>query len=109
MVNATEAAVEAEKAVGAIGVYACKHGSSTYEIAFPEGDVYCCRFSTDDCKDNEEDPDSPEYEEWYALDFKIVEIVKDGPNRDPRFEYIVLSRKHMPSAVTCDGEVVYQA
>ena len=93
MVNATEAAVEAEKAVGAIGVYACKHDSSTYEIAFPEGDVYCCRFSTDDCKDNEEDPDSPEYEEWYALDFKIVEIVKDGPNRDPRFEYIVLSRK----------------
>lgn len=66
-------------------------------------------FSTDDCKDNEEDPDSPECEEWYALDFKIVEIVKDGPNRDPRFEYIVLSRKHMPSAVTCDGEVVYQA
>lgn len=109
MVNATEAAVEAEKAVGAIGVCACKHDSSTYEIAFPEGDVYCCRFSTDDCKDNEEDPDSPEYEEWYALDFKIVEIVKDGPNRDPRFEYIVLSRKHMPSAVTCDGEVVYQA
>lgn len=109
MVNATEAAVEAEKAVGAIGVYACKHDSSTYEIAFPEGDVCCCRFSTDDCKDNEEDPDSPEYEEWYALDFKIVEIVKDGPNRDPRFEYIVLSRKHMPSAVTCDGEVVYQA
>lgn len=109
MVNATEAAVEAEKAVGAIGVYACKHDSSTYEIAFPEGDVYCCRFSTDDCKDNEEDPDSPEYEEWYALDFKIVEIVKDGPNRDPRFEYIVLSRKHMSSAVTCDGEVVYQA
>ncbi len=54
MVNATEAAVEAEKAVGAIGVYACKHDSSTYEIAFPEGDVYCCRFSTDDCKDNEE-------------------------------------------------------
>lgn len=109
MVNATEAAAEAEKAVGAISVYACKHDSSTYEIAFPEGDVYCCRFSTDDYKDNEEDPDSPEYEEWYALDFKIVEIVKDGPNRDPRFEYIVLSRKHMPSAVTCDGEVIYQA
>lgn len=37
MVNATEAAAEAEKAVDAIGVYACKHDSSTYEIAFPEG------------------------------------------------------------------------
>lgn len=109
MVNATEAAAEAEKAVDAIGVYARKHDSSTYEIAFPEGGVYRCRFSTDDYEDNEEDPDSPEYEEWYALDFKIVEIVKDGPNRDPRFEYIVLSRKHMPSAVTCDGEVVCQA
>ena len=109
MVNATEAAAEAEKAVDAIGVYACKHDSSTYEIAFPEGGVYRCRFSTDDYEDNEEDPDSPEYEEWYALDFKIVEIVKDGPNRDPRFEYIVLSRKHMPSAVTRDGEVVCQA
>lgn len=109
MVNATEAAAEAEKAVGAIGAYACKHDSSTYEIAFPEGDEYRCRFSTDDYEDNEEEPDSPEYEEWYALDFRIVEIVKDGPNRDPRFEYIVLSRKHMPSAVTCDGEVVYQA
>ena len=109
MVNTTEAVAEAEKAVDAIGVYACKHDSSTYEIAFPEGGVYRCRFSTDDYEDNEEDPDSPEYEEWYALDFKIVEIVKDGPNRDPRFEYIVLSRKHMPSAVTCDGEVVCQA
>lgn len=109
MVNATEAAAEAEKAVDAIGVYACEHDSSTYEIAFTEGDVYRCRFSADDYEGNEEDPDSPEYEEWYALDFKIVEIVKDGPNRDPRFEYIVLSRKHMSSAVTCDGEVVYQA
>lgn len=49
--------------------------------------MYRCRFSTDDYEDNEEDSDSPEYEEWYALDFKIVEIVKDGPNRDPRFEY----------------------
>lgn len=37
MVNATEAAAEAEKAVGAIGAYVCKHDSSTYEIAFPPG------------------------------------------------------------------------
>ena len=44
MVNATKAAAEAEKAVSAIGVHTCKHDSSTYEIAFPEGNVYCCRF-----------------------------------------------------------------
>lgn len=109
MVDETEVAAKAEKAVGAIGVYVCRHGSSTYEIAFPEGDAYRCRFSTDDYEDNEEELNSPEYEEWYALDFKIIEVEKDGPNRDPRFEYIVLSRKHMPSVIICDGEVVYRA
>lgn len=75
----------------------------------PGGDVYRCRFSTDDYENNEEEPYSPKHEEWYTLDFKIVEVAKDGPNMVPRFEYIVLSRKHMPFAVTCDSEVVYRA
>lgn len=100
---------EKDKIIKSIGIYASKHIASTYEISFSEGDSYRCRYSTDDYEDNDEDIDSPEYEEWYAIDFKVLETIQDGPNKDPRFEYITISRKRMPSLVTCEGEVVYRA
>ncbi len=100
---------EKDEAIKSIGIYASRHVASTYEISFTEGDSYRCRYSTDDYEDNDEEIGSPEYEEWYAIDFKVIEIVREGPNKDPRFEYITISRKRMPQLVTCDGEVVYQA
>lgn len=100
---------EKDEAIKSIGIYASKHVPSEFEISFTEGDSYRCRYSTDDYEDNGEEVDSAEYEEWYAIDFKVFEIVHAGPNKDPRFEYITISRKRMPSLVTCEGEVVYQA
>ncbi len=100
---------EIEKSIGAIEHHCLNHNGAVYELAFPEGDTYRCKFDNGEYEDNEEEVGSPSYEEWYVLDFKVVEIVKDGPNKDPRFEYVTVSRKHMPSLVECCGEVVYRA
>ena len=99
---------EKDEVIRSIGIYASRHVASAYEISFEEGDSYRCRYSTDDYEDNDEELDSPGYEEWYAIDFKVVETVHAGPNKDPRFEYITISRKRMPSLVACDGEIVFQ-
>ena len=98
-----------DEIIKSIGIYASRHIASAYEISFAEGDTYRCRYSTDDYEDNDEELDSPEYEEWYAIDFKVIEIVHAGPNKDPRFDFITISRKRMPSLVRCDDEVVYHA
>lgn len=100
---------ENDEVVKTIGIYAGNHTASTYEITFPDGDSYRCRYSTDDYEDNDEEPGSPNYEEWYVVDFKVIKVIREGPNKDPRFDYITISRRRMPSLVTCDGEVVYQA
>ena len=100
--------VEYENAIKDIANYAARHVASTYEVTFPEGDCYRCRFSNSEYDDNGEELDSPEYEEWYVVDFKVAEIMEEGPNKDPRYEYITISRKRMPSLVKCDDEVVYQ-
>ena len=73
--------VEYENAVKDIANYAARHVASIYEVAFPEGDCYRCRFSNSEYDDNDEELDSPGYEEWYVVDFKVVEIVEEGPIR----------------------------
>lgn len=96
--------------VGDIESYLYNHDwESTYEITFPEGDVYRCVWENGEYVDNDEELDSPEYEEWYELDFRVLEVVKEGPNKDPRYDYVMVSRKRMPSLVTCGGKVVYRA
>lgn len=99
-----------EERVKDIEGYLCDHDwGSAYEITFPEGDVYRCVWENSEYVDNDEELDSPEYEEWYELDFRVLEVVKEGPNKDPRYDYVMVSRKRMPSLVTCGGEVVFRA
>lgn len=100
---------EYEEIIKNIASYCARHLGATYEVGFSDGDSYLCKFANSEYEDNDEELDSPAYEEWYVVDFKVVDILKDGPNRDPRFEYITVSRKRMPSFVTREGEVVYQA
>lgn len=99
-----------EERVKDIEGYLCDHDwGNTYEITFPEGDVYRCVWENSEYVGNDEELDSPEYEEWYELDFRVLEVVKEGPNKDPRYDYVMVSRKRMPSLVTCGGEVVFRA
>jgi len=98
-----------EESVKEIANYCARDLESTYQVIFPEGDLYRCRFENGEYVDNDEELDSPAYEEWYVVDFEVIETVRDGPNRDPRYGFVTISHRRMPSLVTCDGEVVYQA
>ena len=88
--------------------YCARNRKASYEVTFPEGDCYRCRFENSEYTVNDEDLNSPEYEEWYSVDFEVLEILVEGPNKDPRFDFITISYKRMPSLVTCEGEIVYQ-
>lgn len=101
--------VKSEEIITNIANYCARHLKSSYEAAFPEGDLYRCRFENSEYDDNDEELDSPEYEEWYIVDFEVLETLREGPNKNPRFGFITISRKRMPSLVTCEGEVVYKA
>ncbi len=98
-----------DETIKGIATYVCDNPNGTYEISFPEGDRYICLFSTDDYEDNDEEPDSPGYEEWYTLDFKVAEVATPGPNKDPEYGFISISRKRMPSLIVRGDEVVYRA
>lgn len=98
-----------EESVKNIANVCARYPKATYEVAFPEGDLYRCRFENGEYDDNDEELDSPAYKEWYVVDFEVLEILKDGPSKDPRFNFITISCKHMPSLVTCEGEVIYRA
>lgn len=99
-----------EELVKDIETYLCGHDwESAYEITFPEGDVYRCVWENGEHVDNDEELGSSDYEEWYELEFRVLEVVKAGPNKDPRYDYVMVSRKRMPSLVRCGDEVVYRA
>ncbi|MBP3884177.1 MAG: hypothetical protein J6D54_04465 [Olsenella sp.] len=97
-----------EEIIKGIANFCARHLKASYEVAFPEEDLYRCRFENSEYDDNGEDLESPDYEEWYIVDFEVLEILVKGPNKDPRFDFITISRKHMPSLVTCEGEIVFQ-
>ena len=100
---------ENEKIITNIANYCARHLKASYEVAFPEGDLYRCRFENSEYDDNGKELNSPEYEEWYIVDFEVLETLREGPNKDPRFGFITISRRRMPSLVACEGEVVYKA
>jgi hypothetical protein len=89
--------------------YALKNGNVLFTITYKEGDSYECVWSNGEYVDNEEEIGSPGYEEWYEIDFHVRKILKQGPNKDPRFEYIFVSEKHMPASIVCGDKVFYQA
>jgi hypothetical protein len=98
-----------DEAIGKIERYALDYPDNLMTVSFPEGDSYECIWDNGEYIDNEEDPSSSTYEEWYELDFHVEKILKPGPNKDPRYEYISISEKHMPSSVTSNGAVLYES
>ena len=97
-----------EEIIKGIANICARHLKASYEVAFPEGDIYRCCFENGEYDDNDEDLDSPDYEEWYIVDFEVLENLAEGPNKDPRYDFITISCKRMPSLVTCEGEIVFQ-
>lgn len=46
--------------------------------------------------------------EWYVLDLHVEKSLIPGPNKDPRYELIMISRKHMPCRVTAGNTALYK-
>lgn len=101
-------AEEAKQALVKIEGFALDHPYQPLKLEFAEGDSYLCTFITDDWDDNNKDIDDPKYDEWFTLIFKVNKILIAGPNKDPRYQGISISKMMMPSLVTCKGEVVYR-
>lgn len=50
----------------------------------------------------------PGYEEWYEIGLLVIKTIVPGPNKDPRYRCIDISRKHMPCRVTAGDTVLYE-
>ena len=94
--------------------HSLEHEDDVLTVTFLEGDSYLCYFENGEWEDNgewnpgEDTRNLPGYEEWYEVALRVKAIVTPGPNKDPRFEYIVISRKHMPVRVTAGDTVLYE-
>lgn len=97
-----------EDALGKIEAYALGRINDEIVIEFPEGDSYCCQFDTNDWECDDEKAEDGSCEEWFALIFRVKAPIVPGPNKDPRFEYITISEKHMPLKVTSGETVLYE-
>ena len=73
--------IENEKAIETIANHAAKHLKSEYMLTFLEGYSYRCRFDNSEFCDNGEELGSPGFEEWYEIDFRVIETLKEGPNK----------------------------
>lgn len=100
---------EIETMLGTIENYLIDHESDSIVVQFAEGDSYLCEFDTDDWEDEDMEPSSSHYDEWLVLVFKVDEVIKGGSNKDPRFEYITVSEKHMPSEIKCGEAILYDS
>lgn len=103
-----------DDAIGAIESFSLDNKFPLLRLEFAEGDAYVCTYDNGEWEDNgewnpgEDTRNLPGFEEWYELDLHVEEVLVPGPNRDPRFEYIIISRKHMPVRVTADDTVLYE-
>lgn len=94
--------------------YSLKHEDDMLSVTFREGDSYLCYCDNGEWEDNgewnpgEDTRNLPGFEEWYELDLHVEEVLVPGPNKDPRFEYIIISRKHMPIRVAAGDTVLYE-
>ena len=95
-----------DRIVSALEMHALNNPDSNYEITFPQGDSYICRWENGEYSDNGEEVGTSEYDEWYELDYRVLKILKDGPNKNPSYDYIQVSKKHIPSLVTCNDEII---
>lgn len=87
--------------------HAIDHPDAEYKIVFPEGDSYLCRWSNGEYVDNGAPQGSSLYEEWYELDYAVLRTIVAGSNKDPRFEFLCVSGKNLPSAVFCGNDLIY--
>lgn len=100
--------------MGAIENYSMDNGYPVLTIEFAEGDSYLCRYDDGSWEDNgewnpgEDTRNLPGFEEWYELSLHVEEILAPGPNKDPRYEWIFISRKHMPCKVAAGDTVLYE-
>lgn len=94
--------------------YSLEHEDVSLTVTFREGDSYLCYCDNGEWEDNgewnpgEDTRNLPGYEEWYKLSFHVEQILTPGPNKDPRYEWIFASRRHMPVRVTAGGTVLYE-
>jgi|GEM_PF-6243200 hypothetical protein len=100
-----------DEIIAELGAYACLAPHATYRIAFAEGDRYESGEATEGEDDNGEEFDIGEagYEDWPEMYYRISSILNDGPNHNPNYRYLSISRRHMPSDVTSDGRLLYSA
>lgn len=96
-----------EAILGTIDNYLIDHENDSVVVRFADGDSYLCEFDTDDWEDGDREPTSPDYDEWLVLVFRVVRTIQDGPNKDPRFEFLSISEKHMPSEIQCGETILY--
>ncbi len=105
---------EMDDAIGAIENFSLDNKFPLLRLEFAEGDAYLGRYDNGEWEDNGDwdlGPaayEAPGYEEWYVLDIHIEKVVVPGPNKDPRYEWIEISRKHMPVRVTAGDTVLYE-
>lgn len=103
-----------DQAIGRIETYCLDNGLPLLTVSFLEGDSYRCTYDNGEWEDNgewnpgEDTPHLPGYEEWYVIDLHVEEVLAPGPNKDPRYEWIMISRKHMPCRVTTGDTVLYE-
>ena len=103
-----------DKAIGEIECFSLANKSVPLTVSFSEGDSYVCYCDNGEWYDNgewnpgEDTRNLPGYEEWYVLDLHVEECLVPGPNKDPRYEWIMISRKHMPCRVTAGNVVLYE-
>lgn len=94
--------------------YSLEHETNALTVSFREGDSYLCYCDDGYWEDNgewnpgEDTRNLPGYEEWYELSFHVERTLIPGPNKDPRYEWIEISRKHMPVRVTAGDTVLYE-
>lgn len=86
--------------------YSLDHLGTEFTITFPQGDIYECRYDNGEWVDNDEDPNSSSYKEWYEMDFHVIRVIQSGPNKEPEFDYITVSEKNMPSEIRY-GEIIF--
>ena len=103
-----------DEAIGEIESYCLENNNPLLTVAFAEGDSYLCVYDNGEWIDNgewnpgEDTRNLPGFEEWYTLDLRVEKTLVPGPNKNPHYDYIVISCNHMPSSITAGNKVLYE-
>ena len=97
-----------DEAIGNIENYSIKQKCPPLTVSFAEGDTYLCTYETGEWNPGEDTRNLPGFEEWYILYLNVESIITPGPNKDPRYDCIIISCKHMPCLVKAGDEILYQ-